>query len=109
MMNKESFHRLTPWPVVVSLLLLAVCWPGPAVAADKIAVVIGKGAPPIEIRAGQDLQAQLSRLTGTEVSISTDVPNTATLIFFLGSPATNPAIQERFGATWPELSDQGVL
>ncbi len=109
MTNKDSSHRFIPWPAVMAMLLLVACWSGPAEAADRIAVVIGKGAPPIEIRAGKDLQAQLSRLTGTEVSISTDVPNAATLVFFLGSPGTNPAIQERFGKEWPELSEQGIL
>jgi hypothetical protein len=109
MTNDSSPCRFNYWRPGLVLLVLAACWPVGARAADTIAVVIGKGSPPIEVRAGRELQAQLARLTGTEVTIATDVPNGATLVFFLGSPHTNPAILERFGEKWPELSDQGIL
>ncbi|MFP6649996.1 MAG: hypothetical protein VB817_11065, partial [Pirellulaceae bacterium] len=90
------------------VLLLIALWPAVTEAADTIAVVVGKGAPGIEVYAGKELKSQLARLSGTEVTIGTDVPNGATLVFFVGSPQSNPALEIRFNNSWPELSDQGI-
>jgi hypothetical protein len=108
MTNNHPARHFRSCHVASILLLLVVSWPAVSQAADTIAVVVGKGAPGIEVYAGKELKSQLARLSGTEVTIGTDVPKGATLVFFVGSPKSNPALEIRFNNSWPELSDQGI-
>ena len=109
---RSSVIRITagfPCRCALLLLVLVSCSPASAITAQGIVVVVGKEAPRLEMFAASELKTQLGRLSGSEVTIATTVPKSSSLLVFLGSPATNPAIRERFARVWPKLSDQGIV
>jgi hypothetical protein len=73
----------------------------------KVHVVISPDAPRLEQFAAKELAALFQQLFEAEVSITKQTPAAAEHLIFLGSPATNSALQEHAGSTWPKLSDQG--
>ncbi|MFP6753081.1 MAG: hypothetical protein VB855_15470, partial [Pirellulaceae bacterium] len=84
MTNNHPARHLRSCHFASIVLFLVALWPTVTEAADTIAVVVGKGAPGIEVYAGKELKSQLARLSGAEVTIGTEVPNGATLVFFVG-------------------------
>jgi len=88
--------------------------PAPLAAADlpAVAVVADPGAPALEVFAAKELAGFLEGLFGFEVaSVATaaQAPAGAQRVL-LGSPATNPAVEEALGEAWPpDLGEQGHL
>jgi hypothetical protein len=107
-LNHSGWQRSTLYLLLAGLLFGNLPGSQRACAAEKLAVVVGKEAPAIELFAAKELQQILTRLSGTDVTVGNEVQMDADVAFFLGSPNTNPALRRRFAANWPELSDQGI-
>src|SRR5579883_1743467 len=72
--------------------------------SPRIAVVIGKDAPPLDRFAASQLCAYLDKLFGVKAQpLATPIPH-VDVVFLIGSPATNPRI-----SSFPKVSDQGVV
>ena len=80
-------------------------------AGEQITVVVGRDAPELERFAAAELQDQFQRLFDAEVEIAHALPGGGeeSAVVLIGSPATNRAVAEAVGDSWPELSDQGHL
>ena len=89
----------------VSLLL-------PSVSGDvfsaEVTVILAEDAEPLEQTAAQELDDQFERLFGSNVSISTELPDQGHVVL-LGSPSTNPHVRQLEDFRWPEVSTQGVV
>ena len=75
----------------------------------SICIVVDPQAPKLEQFAGQELSAILSKVSGGKAQNSATVLAEAEVVVLLGSPATNAAVKQALGDTWPKLSDQGHL
>src|SRR5437870_3034563 len=75
-------------------------------ASLPVTIVLGASAPPLEDLAATELQKYLKALFGVKATIVSGSPSIKGRTFRLGSPQTNPSIDQ---AVWPELSDQGFL
>jgi hypothetical protein len=93
------------------IALLVLCWLAPAALAERPAIVavVGADAPKLEKFAAQELAAQFKLLFNAGVEVANTLGDKGSNVILIGSPATNPAIKELVGATWPKLSDQGHL
>src|SRR3990172_3456869 len=80
------------------------------VPAETVAVVVGEKAPELERYAAGQLCGYLEALFGLRVYPTAEVPETAEVLFLLGSPATNPAVREATEPNpFPQVSDQGLV
>ena len=76
----------------------------------RIFVSIGRDAPELERFAAEELCRYLLECFGAEARIGADVPDNADILFLVGSPATNPAVESATGQrSFPQLSDQGFV
>jgi hypothetical protein len=87
-----------------ALFLLAA---GRSAAGPQVDVILGPDAPRLERFAARELAGQLKQLFDAEVKIADKVPGASPNVIVVGSPATNPALGQLAGASWPKLSDQG--
>jgi hypothetical protein len=78
-------------------------------AAPRLTIVVGPQAPPLERFAAQELASQARELFGAESLIATEIPANKDALVLIGSPTTNPAVEQAMGKSWPQLSDQGHL
>src|SRR5947207_236710 len=88
----------------VIALLLSMVGTTQALANERVAVVVGANAPPIEKHAAGELCQYLNKLFGIEVAPTAEVVG-ADNIFLVGSPATNEQIPKE---DFPDVSDQGI-
>ncbi len=96
MCNLISFQAIG---VLANLVLAAQ-----AAAAPECHIVLGAKAPPLEVHAAGELRGYLVKLYGISARITRGQPAGEGVVFYIGSPATNPFIGE-----WPKLSDQGLV
>ncbi len=76
-------------------------------AAERIDVIVGPSAPPLERLAAEELAGQFKRLFDADVTVSDKPDRADARRVLIGSPATNPAVKAVVGDRWPKLSDQG--
>jgi len=73
-------------------------------------VVIGPHSPPLERFAAGELCTYLRKLFGVQVSPSQQASPGTEVVFFIGSPKTNPAVARALaGNPFPSVSDQGIV
>ena len=83
---------------------------GGANAAERVTVVVGPQAPQIERYAAEELAGQFEKLfDDVDAAVADSVPEDVKHLVLIGSPSTNLAVREAFGAHWPQLSDQGLV
>lgn len=96
--------------IVASMAEAALCSPAVAAGADvRVDVVVGAGAPELEQLAARELALQFERLFDAKIATGNSVPEGATHVVLIGSPKTNPAVNQAAGSRWPALSDQGIV
>ena len=84
--------------------------PNPLDEKDSVAVLVGPEAPELERFAAAQLCDYLEALFGLRTQPTVDLPETAEILFLVGSSATNPAVQEATaGEPSPPLSDQSII
>ena len=72
--------------------------------------MIGPDAPELEQFAASELERYLRECFGAKVSIGDEAGESADVLFLVGSPATNPAVEHATARReFPEVSDQGVV
>ncbi|QDU31529.1 hypothetical protein ETAA8_66880 [Anatilimnocola aggregata] len=89
------------------LIGLALCFASFAAAEQKIEVIVGELAPPLEQQAAEEVAAGLRRIYQADVSVLPK-PTGKLPVIFVGSPATNKSL-EFFVKSWPKLNAQGHL
>lgn len=100
----RSIRFVFPLVGIVFATVTSRAGEGPAVT-----IVKGPDAPRLEELAAEELKNALVSLFDATVTL-TDVPVEATHRILLGGPATNPAVKEAMGASWPaDLGEQGHL
>jgi hypothetical protein len=97
-------------------VLLAACLVGAAAKSrgadgvEQVTIVIGPQAVAIERFAAAEMVAQFQRVFHhVDVTVATSVADGAGQLVLLGSPNSNPAVDDAVGADWPEISDQGIV
>ena len=76
----------------------------------RAAVVVGARAPELEHFAAQELRYYLEKLFGIRSCLTRDVPDTADVLFLVGSPDTNVAVREAAASRpLPEMGEQGIV
>jgi hypothetical protein len=83
-----------------AVALLCLLAANVALAGPRVDVVVGGDAPELEKFAAQELAGQFQRLFDANVRIDSKVPEGADGLIYVGSPATNPAIQA-LRMEWP--------
>lgn len=83
-----------------SLLAAADAKPG-------IVVVHGTKISELEQLAVKECAAQVAKLFGAEVKVTSSLDDTKGATILVGNPETNPAIKTVLGDKWPNLSEQG--
>ena len=108
--NRFTILQIMTWSRIASLATIAfLCLCRPLPAAERVQIVYGVDAPPIEQHAAKELGEQFKRLfenVETEV-VASPQPHPGTTVF-VGSPATNRNIARLF-VNWPAVSDQGIV
>jgi hypothetical protein len=83
---------------------------GIAQAAARPEVVIGSAAPKLEQFAAEELCKYLDKLFGIQTHPVRRVTESAEMVFFIGSPHSNPAVKQAAGSeAFPKLTDQGIV
>ena len=76
----------------------------------RVEVVIGADAPRLERFAARELCDYLAKLYGIYADPARDVRDSADAIFLIGSPGTNPLVQQVSAKSgFPVVSDQGIV
>ena len=110
--------RLTPhfvpraWILVVGFLTaFGTCFHSSvALAEQRVAIVVGTDAPSLERLAADELATQLQGVfEDVTVDVGTDVPQGRVRAILVGRPETNPHIRNHLGASWPDVTDQGLV
>lgn len=76
----------------------------------RVVVIVGPEAPQLDVYAGTQLCGYLNKLFGVKVQPTTRVPDSATAIFLIGNPTTNPTVrQATIHDPFPKVDDQGIV
>lgn len=90
---------------IVAAIFLALSGCLGLFAQQHVVFVTGEEAPPLEIQAAEQLAGQFEELFELEVTLAHEFPEGPAPIVLIGSPKTNPLIEND---DWPEgLSEQG--
>ena len=73
-------------------------------AANRVAVVVGKNAPDLEKFAASELCGYLNKLFGLDVQPTNAPAASASAVFLIGTPASNPLIK-----ALPKVGEQGIV
>ncbi len=73
-------------------------------ATNRIAVVVGENAPDLEKFAASELCGYLNKLFGLDVQPTNAPAASASAVFLIGTPASNPLIK-----AFPKVGDQGIV
>ncbi len=79
---------------LVSILCLSLVVGNATADAPKVELVIGNQATSLEKLAAEDIAADLKKIYGAQVTISTMVSDGAAHLIFVGRPESLPIIQE---------------
>ena len=83
---------------------------GRGIRLTRAHVVIDRNAPELEQFAASELGRYLVECFDAEVSIRNETDISAEVVFLVGSPATNPAVQMAASRRpFPEVSEQGLV
>lgn len=107
MMKTADFRR---WTLIVVLALVSFqASPGQDTKGPAVTLVTGIDAPALEKFAAEELAGQLKLLFEADVTVkNSDAALEAGNIIMVGSPATNPVIEDLADSGWPkDLSGQG--
>ena len=105
MVRREVSTLLKVW-----LLLLSSACLGAALPAPRIVVAPGIHAPAVEQFAARELSRYLEALFGIRAGGAAEAPGKQPVYtFWIGTPATNPAVASRLPSGFRRLSDQGIF
>lgn len=95
---------------VASLLFVVAAAPDSPHAADRVSVVVGTDAPPLERYAADELARQFADLFDDVDPAVDAVPHDdAAQVILIGNPETNLRIGELEEFDWPQVTDQGLV
>jgi len=78
-------------------------------ASQRYAVIVAPLADPLELYAASELRKYLRALYGLDPALANSPDAESDGFFLIGNPRTNPETDAVAGATWPKVSDQGMV
>jgi len=100
----------TPFARIALVAAAAALFVAPSArAADRVSIVVGPAVAPLEKAAAEQAAEQFQKLFGVETTIGDSVPADAGPLVLIGSPDSNPAVDELLAGIWPRVSDQGIV
>lgn len=100
-----SHHFTRASVLLIALAGLTASIPGLR-AAERVTVVVGPRAEPLERLAAEQLAAQWQRLFDATVTITSDAPPAAGMVVLLGVPGNHPRLRAALGDRPPAAGQQ---
>jgi hypothetical protein len=105
-------HRLPRWLTLLCAAAQVSGSPGAnqkTRASQRYAVIVAPLADPLELYAASELRKYLRALYGLDPALANSPDAESDGFFLIGNPRTNPETDAVAGATWPKVSDQGMV
>lgn len=108
-MTQRSSHGACFGIFAACLLLVPSLVRGGSASHVRVAVVVGKHAPPIEQFAARELTRYLAVLFGIRAEAAVPSDCSKCFAFLVGNPSTNPAVAAAIGSHFPRVGEQGIV